>query len=258
MASKKKKGFQSRLLLAALLVGIMLIVSIWIYFSHFKAPVYEAFGIAIPGRYDLHGIDVSRYQERVDWDAVSSMRSQGIRISFAFIKATEGKNRVDGYFSRNWRLAGQAGLKIGAYHFFLPDRSAGAQARHFIKTVPLKQGHLPPVLDVEEHMGERKENIRAAVSEWLTLVEKHYGVKPIIYTNIHFYKKYLGSEFDHYPLWVAHYLQPSRPRISRSWQFWQHNESGRVNGISSKVDFNVFSGDSLELERMLMQSEAID
>jgi lysozyme len=258
MASKKYKGIRSRLLLAALLMVSMLIISIWIYFSHFKPSVYEAFGINIPGQYGFHGIDVSRYQERIDWEAVSEMRSKGMRISFAFIKATEGKSRVDGCFSRNWRLAGKAGLKVGAYHFFLPDRSAAAQARHFINTVPLLPGHLPPVLDVEEHMGEEKESIRSGVLEWLRLVENRFGVKPIIYTNIHFYKKYLGSEFDEYPFWVAHYLQPVRPRISRKWQFWQHSESGRVNGISSKVDFNVFNGDSLELERMLIQSVSND
>jgi lysozyme len=45
-------------------------------------------------------------------------------------------------------------------------------------------------------------------------------------------------------LWAAHYYEYNQPRISRDWSFWQHSEAGRVNGIISKVDFNVFNGDS--------------
>lgn len=258
MAAKKKKQLQSRLVLALILLFCMMVVSVWIYLSHFRPPVFEAFGIRLPGQFSVHGIDVSRYQERIDWKEVAQMRSEGIRIHFAFIKATEGKSRVDGNFSRNWKMASQAGLRVGAYHFFLPDRSGLEQARHFIRTVPLRAGHLPPVLDVEDHMGESRDRIRSSVMEWLKAVEEHFAVKPIIYTNIHFYEKYLGTDFDDYPLWVAHYLQPGKPRISRKWHFWQHSEAGRVNGISAKVDFNVFRGDSSELKRLLIQSDAFD
>ena len=71
-------------------------------------------------------------------------------------------------------------------------------------------------------------------------------------TNIDFYTKVLGDEFDDYPLWIAHYYQPGKPRIKRSWVFWQHSEEGRVNGIKSKVDFNVFNGDSTDFKNLLI------
>ncbi|MDP9230229.1 MAG: glycoside hydrolase family 25 protein, partial [Bacteroidota bacterium] len=80
-----------------------------------------------------------------------------------------------------------------------------------------------------------------------------YGVRPIIYTNIEFYKQKLGSDFDSYPLWIAHYFQNYQPRIKREWLFWQHNEAGRVNGILSKVDFNVFNGDSADFKKLLIE-----
>jgi lysozyme len=51
---------------------------------------------------------------------------------------------------------------------------------------------------------------------------------------------------------VAHYLQPHQPRIKRQWTFWQHSEKGRVNGIISRVDFNVFNGDSTEFRLLLV------
>ncbi|MEO7523261.1 MAG: GH25 family lysozyme, partial [Ferruginibacter sp.] len=77
-------------------------------------------------------------------------------------------------------------------------------------------------------------------------------VKPIIYTNADFYRSFLAGRFDNYPLWVAHYLVQNKPRIERNWYFWQHNETGRVNGINGFVDFNVFNGDSVFFKRILV------
>ncbi len=75
---------------------------------------------------------------------------------------------------------------------------------------------------------------------------------PIIYTNVDFYKNYLKDDFDGYPLWVAHYLQKERPSIYREWAFWQHSEAGRVNGIVTRVDFDVFNGDSADFRKLLI------
>jgi lysozyme len=175
------------------------------------------------------------------------------QVGFAFIKATEGMTRVDDHFRSNWRHANDAHIHRGAYHFFLADRSASKQAAHFISTVTLKSGDLPPVLDVEGNMGAGTETIRNGVKEWLSLIEQHFGIKPIIYTNIDFYEKYLAGQFDDYPLWVAHYIKQRKPRISRNWLFWQHSEKGRVNGIDYPVDFNVFNGDSSDFQNLLIR-----
>ena len=87
----------------------------------------------------------------------------------------------------------------------------------------------------------------------MTIVEKQYGIKPVIYTNIGFYKNYLQNNFDDYPIWIANYLQPVQPHIENKWIFWQHSKSGRVNGIKSAVDFNVFSGDSVDFNNLLIR-----
>jgi lysozyme len=118
--------------------------------------------------------------------------------------------------------------------------------------VTLESGDLPPVLDVEQTFGASPAQIRREVKEWLDIVEQYYSVRPIIYTNVDFYDKYLKDHFEDYPLWVAHYLQPNRPRIKREWSFWQHSEQGRVNGILAKVDFNVFNGDSAAFRALLI------
>ncbi len=141
----------------------------------------------------------------------------------------------------------------GAYHFFLATKSGKAQAENFINTVELSKGDLPPVLDIEQLYGARPDKMRKEVKAWLKVVEDHYGVRPIIYTYVTFYSSFLGKEFDDYPLWVAHYLEKDKPRINRPWIFWQHSERGRVNGITSRVDFNVFNGDSSEFKRLLLR-----
>jgi lysozyme len=221
---------------------------------HSKFVRYAGFKIDIPGNFSIHGIDVSKYQDFIDWHSVRDMKVNDVKIGFAFIKATEGVANVDRQFRRNWRKAGEAGMIKGAYHFFLATKSGKAQAKNFISTVNLERGDLPPVLDVEHLYGSSPQKMRKEVKDWLEVVEDHYKVKPIIYTYVHFYSNYLIGEFDDYPLWVAHYLEKNKPRINRPWLFWQHNERGRVNGITSPVDFNVFNGDSADFKDLLIKS----
>lgn len=225
----------------------------WLLYRKAKLTVYPQFGIEIPAEYDIHGIDVSRYQHIIAWEEVKEMKVQDIRLGFAFIKATEGLEDTDPQFRRNWRKSKGNGIIRGAYHFFIATKDGKMQAEHFIKRVDLEPGDLPPVLDIEHRYGVSKLQLQREAKEWLQTAEGYYGVKPIIYTNVDFYNQFLGDEFDAYPLWVAHYYQPQQPRINRDWVFWQHSDRGNVNGITSKVDFNVFYGDSLEFRSLLKQ-----
>jgi len=201
----------------------------------------------------MHGIDVSHHQYNIDWTAVKAMQVQKIKIDFVFIKATEGLGRVDNTFRRNWFNAKQAGIPRGAYHYFIPSKSGKAQAENFIATIQLEKGDLPPVLDIEQTNGASVEDIQQRTIDWLTMIEKQFKVRPIIYTNVDFYETFLAGKFDDYPLWIAHYLVQDKPRIQRHWTFWQHNEKGHVNGIDASVDFNVFNGDSTDFVKLLIK-----
>lgn len=214
---------------------------------------YPGFQITIPPGYAIHGIDVSRYQRTINWKNVKAMEEKNIKIGFVFIKATEGITRIDEQFRRNWLQADEQEIPKGAYHFFIASRSGKKQAANFIQIVNLKKGDLPPVLDIEKTYGAKIKVIKSEVAAWLQAVENHYGVKPIIYTNIDFYENYLQQDFSQYPVWIAHYLQPQKPRLEHKWAFWQHSEAGRVNGIAAPVDFNVFSGDSTDFQKLLIQ-----
>ena len=256
MRSSKKKKRIRRIIIRTLLLLMAGLAATFIYqqFSLKKKVFirYPEFGIDIPEQYSIHGIDVSRYQSQIAWDEVKAMKVKEIRLGFAFIKATEGIGNLDPNFRRNWSKAKDNGVIRGAYHFFIGSKDGRMQAENFIDKVELETGDLPPVLDVEQLNGNTPAQLKAEIRKWLDIVENHYQVKPIIYTNVDFYNRFLGNDFDAYPLWLAHYYQPEHPRISRNWLFWQHSDQGRVNGIASKVDFNVFNGDSLAFRELLI------
>lgn len=241
-----------------LLVGILAVAAGLVYYitDYFYRPKfvrYPAFGIDMPVNFSIHGIDVSRHQHAIDWADVKQMQVKDIKMGFGFIKATEGIGRVDDQFRRNWLKAKESGMPRGAYHFFISSKSGKAQASNFIETVDLSKGDLPPVLDVETVNGASKTDLQQRVKDCLMMMEAHYKVRPIIYTNVEFYDSFLAGAFDDYPLWVAHYLEHDKPRIQRKWSFWQHNDKGHVNGIDAYVDFNVFNGDSTDFKKMLVK-----
>jgi lysozyme len=236
----------------SIIIMLMVMLYEWIADRKSAFVVYPEFGIPMPVKYSVHGIDVSKYQDVINWQSVKEMKVNDIHISFVFVKATEGLGNEDAMFSRNWKKIKAAGLVRGAYHYFLPTKSGKAQAENFINSVTLLPGDLPPVLDIEQTFGVSPAKLRERAKDWLTTIQAFYGTAPIIYTNVDFYEHYLKDDFDGYLLWAAHYLQPVQPRIYRNWSFWQHNERGRVNGIYTIVDFDVFNGDSIEFQKLLL------
>jgi lysozyme len=207
----------------------------------------------MPKGYELHGIDVSRYQNAIDWQYLESFtdNDEAVKISFAFVKATEGRSLQDPLFKSNWENIGQTDIIRGAYHYFVPTRSALEQAQNFIANVELVKGDLPPVLDVEKVGAPGATKLRENIKIWLNEVEKHYGMTPIIYSYIDFYEKYLvvDKELRKYPLWIAHY-EKKKVEIEESWLFWQHSDKGQIPHITEKVDFNVFNGTLDELKSL--------
>ncbi|WP_210489846.1 glycoside hydrolase family 25 protein [Rufibacter aurantiacus] len=188
----------------------------------------------------LHGIDVSRYQREVNWEHVKDSN-----INFAFVKATEGDFMKDPYFDRNWELSRQHGIKRGAYHYYQPWVSVEKQVAHFKNTVTLLPGDLAPVLDVEAYASDIPDaQMRSGIRQWLTDIEKHYGVKPIIYSYQKFYDSKLRGYFPGYHFWIARY-QNAEPSIhpGDKMAFWQYSEKGIVRGIDAPVDVNWFYGD---------------
>lgn len=185
------------------------------------------------------GIDVSHYQNRINWQAVADDND----ITYAYIKATENAGLVDNMFHTNLREAHRAGIPVGCYHFFSPTASPIAQLRNLTSTVPNLKGHdLVPMIDVEvKGKKTTPEELRRRLRQFLKGVEDFYGVRPIVYTGQNFYNKYLAGYFEDYLFMIAKYSE-GVPELHGNAKFamWQYTASGRVKGISGAVDWSCF------------------
>jgi len=203
------------------------------------------FGRRGPQAHPVHGIDVSRFQGRIDWRAA---RAAG--VNFAFIKATEGGDLLDTAFKENWRGAAKAGVLRGAYHFYYFCTKPAKQADWYIKNVPRGQGALPPVLDMEWNPHSPTctkrpppAEVRAAMKIFLDRLERHYGQRPIVYTTPEFYRQNGLSRLKGEEFWLRSVAQPlDKVYPDQRWSFWQYSGTGIVEGIAGKVDLNAFAG----------------
>lgn len=206
-------------------------------------------GVASARRLPIHGIDVSKWQGRIDWASVRAANTQ-----FAFIKATEGGDHKDERFLENWEGAARAGVPRGAYHFVYWCRPAHEQAAWFVQNVPADPAALPPVLDVEWNGQSRncprkvpKEQALAMIKVMLDAMERHTGKRPIIYTDITFHQEILEGELTDYPHWLRSVAaEPHERYNNRRWTMWQYTTTGRVPGIANDVDRNAFYGTDQE------------
>lgn len=156
------------------------------------------------------------------------------------------------FFRQIFDSAKAYGFIRGAYHFYNPKTDPVRQADFFINSVKLDTGDLPPVLDIEKR-GDDARTLRRDLKIWLDKIERHYKVKPILYTSYKFKTRYLNdSIFDSYPYWIAHYYVDS-VEYKGNWKFWQHTDVGTLPGIREKVDLNIFNGSLEELKCMTIR-----
>ncbi|MGN0574870.1 MAG: GH25 family lysozyme [Ruminococcus sp.] len=197
-------------------------------------------------RFPVWGVDVSRYQGEINW---KSLESQNVR--FAFIKATEGSGHVDEYVSENLANAAETDIRLSAYHFFSFDSPGETQAENYISVVNAGDIDMPPVVDVEYYgtkksdKPDRKE-AEKILAPLLERLESYYGVKPIIYTTLPVYNRYIRESFSDYPLWIRNvWCEPD----FMDWKFWQFSDKGLLSGFTGEekyIDLNVYNGSEQE------------
>lgn len=203
----------------------------------------------------LYGIDASRYQEWIDWKKV---KHSG--VSFALLKATENISYTDPTFEDNVKGAVDQGIIPGSYHFFLPQADPLLQARHYAEVINAAfSSHpcLPPCIDLETS-GLGRTGLNQAIRSFLQELTRLTGRRAMIYTSPGFWSTYLPvpvisqghltrCDVDwaaSYPLWLAHYTTgwPSQVYPWAGWTFWQYSSSGKIPGVSTRVDMNLFKG----------------
>lgn len=208
-----------------------------------------------PEGFEIHGIDISHYQGKIDWEQLKNAMIKGCPVRFVIIKSTEGSSRLDENFRENFNQARDFGFIRGVYHFWSNKSTAREQAYYFLDQVHLTDGDLPPVLDIEHKPADKSvEDFQRDVLTWLHIVEDKYHVKPIIYTYYKFKEQYLSAPvFEDYPYWIAHYYV-DKVQYKGKWKFWQHTDVGKLPGIKGYVDFNIYNGSYYELKQICIGS----
>lgn len=214
---------------------------------------YDARNIFLMSQHQEYtfGVDISHYQGHILWDSIQTINDK-FPLDFVFIRATMGEKGKDRDFKKNWLGASGRSKIKGAYHYYRPNENSLKQARNFIRQVKLQPGDLPPVLDIEElPRNQSMADLQKGLKRWLTEVEQHYKIKPIVYSGDSYYTDFLEREFSDYVLWIANYnFWIESPKDH--WDFWQFSERGTVNGIATPVDLNMYKGSIEQLEQLCL------
>lgn len=178
------------------------------------------------------GIDMSHYQSDIEWKVLSVHPT----VKFVYLKATEGSDHHDRYYTRHHSAARNAGLQVGSYHFYRPKVPVMEQVNNFIRHTDFDIDHLRPVIDVEVNRGIQKRALQDSVRLCLDTLTAIIGDKPILYTSRNFYQQVLEERFGDYPLWIADYRHGESLPVN--CVIWQYTDKGKVLGIRHEVDCN--------------------
>ena len=192
------------------------------------------------------GIDVSRFQGKIDWEQVAA---DG--VEFAFIRVGNrgygsGKVVDDEQFEANIKGANAAGVKVGAYFFSqaITEEELLEEVNYVLEKIAPYQVDCPVVYDVEK-VADKSARMNALTSEERTRFTKLFcdtieaaGYQSMFYCNLEMAAMMLNlEELEEYDRWFAYY----NPDFYFPYEFkvWQYSEKGTVAGIKGAVDLNI-------------------
>lgn len=199
------------------------------------------------------GIDVSRYQEKIDWEEVAKDD-----VEYAFIRLgvrgyTEGDIVEDSTFKDNIKGALDNDIAAGVYFFTQATsvEEAEEEARYVLDAIEPYDVTYPVVLDVEEISSPNArtaELTKAERTEYCIAfcnVIKRAGYTPMIYGNLKTFILMLDLEqLEEYDKWFAFY--DTEFYFPYEFKVWQYTDTGSIAGIETDVDINIsftdFSG----------------
>ena len=189
------------------------------------------------------GIDVSKWNGDIDWNAVKNSGVSYVIIRCGYRGSSQGSLIVDSKFQSNIKGATDAGLKVGVYFFTQAvDRvEAVEEASMALELIKNYRISYPVFLDVEAS-GGRADGIsvetRTEVCKAFCQTIQNAGYTTGIYAN----KTWLTTKIDTsqlsaYKIWLAQYA--SAPTYTGRYDLWQYKSTGRVSGINGDVDLNL-------------------
>ena len=166
------------------------------------------------------GIDVSQYQQSIDFKKV---KASG--VDFVIIRAGFGKyaNQKDPYFESHYKAAKAAGLKVGAYWYSYAATvaEAKAEAQTCINAIKGKTFEYPIYFDLEERsqFAKGRAFCNSLVKTFCNALE-HAGYWAGLYISRSPLQQYISASVaKRYALWVAEY--GSRCNYGGTYGMWQ-------------------------------------
>ncbi len=196
----------------------------------------------------LKGVDVSKYQENIDWKKVAAdgVEFAIIRLGFRGM-GTNGTCELDPCFKQNIEGAKAAGVDVGVYFFTQAKtvEEAKEEARFVIDNLDGYDITWPVVFDTEEITSYAAARANALSIETRTACAKAFleeikaaGYTPMLYANTRWSILDLDlAQLSDYDFWYAYYGDD----IYYPYQFsmWQYTSSGKVDGIKGNADLNI-------------------
>ena len=183
----------------------------------------------------LKGIDVSKWQEEIDWQAV---KNDG--IEFAMIRLGYNTNQLDKYYQRNMKEAEKVQIPVGVYYYSKAtnEEEAVRDAEFVIENLKGYKVSYPVAIDLEDKVQEdlSKEELGKIARAFADEIQSA-GYTPMVYANENWYQNYIDwSLLGDVEKWIASYSVSPNPNIKR--EIWQCCSTGLVDGVKGNVDIN--------------------
>ena len=185
----------------------------------------------------LQGIDVSTFQQEIDWQRVADSGVQFVILRVGYRGYTEGTIQEDAYFTQNLEGAIDAGLDVGVYFFSqaIDEQEAREEARFVLDKISGYLLAFPVFFDWEKIGSEARSDTMDLAS--LTIVTDTFctEIRNAGYQAGLYFNQQLGYEELHLPslqtytFWLAEYNDT--PSFAYHFDLWQYSASGTVDGI---------------------------
>lgn len=193
----------------------------------------------------IPGIDVSSYQQQIDWNQVKDAGIEFAMIRLGYRGYSSGKLDLDDCFLENMDGAAAAGIDTGVYFFSqaLSVEEAVEEAEYVLNWVRGYELAYPVVFDWEEVAGNARTdemNMLMLTSCALAFCEKieEAGYRAGVYFNQAYgYQQLHLPSLKDYAFWLASY--EDTPTFHFGFQMWQYSDKGTVPGITGPVDLNI-------------------